>query len=113
MILLVDNFDSFTYNLVDYFEQLGEQCYIVRNDISPVDLPDLNLTKLVLSPGPGVPEKAGFLLDYLEHFENRLPILGICLGHQAIAQYFGAKIEKAIKPMHGKLSSINYKLSFL
>lgn len=109
MILLVDNFDSFTYNLVDYFEQIGETCYIVRNNISPLDLPDLDITKVVLSPGPGTPEQAGYLMDYIQFFESKLPILGICLGHQAIAQYYGAKIEKAIKPMHGKLSTV-YKL---
>lgn len=106
MILLVDNFDSFTYNLVDYFEQLGESCYIVRNNVSPFSLPDLPFSQVVLSPGPGTPEYAGYLLEYVKYFENKLPILGICLGHQAIAQYFGAKVEKAIKPMHGKLSAI-------
>lgn len=110
MILLVDNFDSFTYNLVDYFEQLGESCYIVRNDIPPQSLPDLDFTSVVLSPGPGTPDQAGFLLDYICCFEHKLPILGICLGHQAIAQYYGAKVEKAIKPMHGKLSKV-YKLN--
>ncbi|MBK6267035.1 aminodeoxychorismate/anthranilate synthase component II [Marivirga sp. S37H4] len=107
MILLIDNFDSFTYNLVDYFEQLGESCYIVRNDVSPTLLPDMDFTKIVLSPGPGTPEQAGYLMEYIKFFEHDLPILGICLGHQAIAQYFGAKVEKAIKPMHGKLSVVD------
>lgn len=106
MILLIDNFDSFTYNLVDYFEQLGESCFIVRNNVSPLTLPDLPFSQVVLSPGPGTPEHAGYLLEYVKYFENKLPILGICLGHQAIAQYFGAKVEKANKPMHGKLSTI-------
>lgn len=106
MILLVDNFDSFTYNLVDYFEQIGETCHIVRNDISPEALPDINFNKVILSPGPGIPEKAGYLMDYIKYFESKLPILGICLGHQALAQYYGATVEKAIKPMHGKLSTV-------
>jgi anthranilate synthase/aminodeoxychorismate synthase-like glutamine amidotransferase len=107
MILLVDNFDSFTYNLVDYFEQIGEACHIVRNDIPPEALPDIAFTKVVLSPGPGNPDQAGYLLDYIRFFESKIPILGICLGHQALAQYFGAKVEKAIKPMHGKLSVVH------
>ncbi len=106
MILLVDNFDSFTYNLVDYFEQIGEQCHIVRNDISPESLKALDFTSVVLSPGPGNPNQAGFLMEYIQYFEFKLPILGICLGHQALAQHYGATIEKAIKPMHGKLSSV-------
>lgn len=106
MILLVDNFDSFTYNLVDYFEQLGETCYIVRNDVDPESLPKINFTKIVLSPGPGTPDQAGYLMDYIKFFESKLPILGICLGHQALAQYYGATVEKALKPMHGKLSLI-------
>lgn len=106
MILLVDNFDSFTYNLVDYFEQLGESCYIVRNNVSPYMVPELSFSHVVLSPGPGVPEDAGYLLEYIAYFKNKLPILGICLGHQAIAQYFGATVEKASRPMHGKLSVI-------
>lgn len=107
MILIVDNFDSFTYNLVDYFNQLGEECEVVRNDVSPKKLDLSKYSALVLSPGPGKPEDAGFLMDYLGDFENELPILGICLGHQAIAKQYGANVVKAIKPMHGKISTIH------
>ncbi len=107
MILIVDNFDSFTYNLVDYFNQLGEECEVIRNDVSPKKINISKYSALVLSPGPGKPEDAGFLMDYIRDFENELPILGICLGHQAIANHFGADVVKAIKPMHGKLSIIH------
>lgn len=111
MILIVDNFDSFTYNLVDYFNQLGEECQVVRNDISPNKFTKSDFTAVVLSPGPGKPEEAGFLMDYIRDFEQELPMLGICLGHQAIATYYGAKVEKAIKPMHGKISEIELLLT--
>lgn len=107
MILIVDNFDSFTYNLVDYFNQLGEECEVIRNDFSPDKLDKSKYSALVLSPGPGKPEEAGFLMDYIRNFENELPILGICLGHQAIAKHYGANVVKAIKPMHGKISTIH------
>lgn len=106
MILLLDNFDSFTYNLVDYFNQLGEECEVIRNDVSPEKLDKSKYSALVLSPGPGKPEDAGFLMDYIGAFENEVPILGICLGHQAIGKYFGANIVKAVKPMHGKISTV-------
>jgi len=106
MILIVDNFDSFTYNLVDYFNQLGEECEVVRNDVDPRNLDINKFEALVLSPGPGKPEEAGFLMDYIRIFENEVSILGICLGHQAIAKYFGAEVVKATKPMHGKISNI-------
>jgi len=106
MILIVDNFDSFTYNLVDYFNQLGEECEVVRNDVDPRNLDINKFEAIVLSPGPGKPEEAGFLMDYIRIFENEVSILGICLGHQAIAKYFGAEVIKAIKPMHGKISNI-------
>ncbi len=107
MLLIIDNFDSFTYNLVDYFEQLGETCYVVKNDLPPALLPALDFTRLVLSPGSGKPEQAGYLLEYIRHFEKSLPILGICLGHQAIAQHYGMQIVKAMKPMHGKISEVS------
>jgi anthranilate synthase/aminodeoxychorismate synthase-like glutamine amidotransferase len=107
MILIVDNFDSFTYNLVDYFNQLGDECQIVRNDVSPEKLDKNKYSALVLSPGPGKPEEAGFLMDYIRLFENEMPILGICLGHQAIAKFFNANVVKGIKPMHGKISEIH------
>jgi len=107
MLLLVDNFDSFTYNLVDYFNQLGEECEVVRNDVHPESLDKEKYSALVLSPGSGKAENAGFLMEYIKSFENLAPILGICLGHQAIANYYGAKVVKAVNPMHGKISSIH------
>ncbi|HET8859924.1 aminodeoxychorismate/anthranilate synthase component II [Marivirga sp.] len=107
MILILDNFDSFTYNLVDYFNQIGEECDVIRNDIAPETIDKLKYSALVLSPGPGKPQDAGFLMEYISFFENEIPILGICLGHQAIAKHFGANVKKALKPMHGKISTIH------
>jgi anthranilate synthase/aminodeoxychorismate synthase-like glutamine amidotransferase len=105
MLLLVDNYDSFTYNLVDYFNQLGVECHVVKNDLHPSEIKRPHrYIGLVLSPGPGRPEDAGFLMEYISFFETQLPIIGICLGHQAIALHYGGSITKAIKPMHGKLS---------
>lgn len=106
MILLLDNFDSFTYNLVDYFEQLGEECVVVRNNIPPETLNIEEFSCLILSPGPGRPESAGYLTGYIQLFKDRIPILGICLGHQAIGEYFGLQLIKASKPMHGKVSRV-------
>lgn len=106
MILIIDNFDSFTYNLVDYFHQLGVSCDVIRND-APVEKIDLKKYQgVVLSPGPGRPEESGNLLSYIAFFENKLPVLGICLGHQALGQYYGATLTNGIRPMHGKLSEI-------
>ncbi len=106
MILLLDNFDSFTFNLVDYFHQLEVECRVIRNDIDPVRIADLDVKALVISPGPETPERSGNLMQVLDHYHNKVPVLGICLGHQAIGQYFGGRIEKAQKPMHGKISNI-------
>ena len=106
MILLLDNFDSFTYNLVDYFGRLGMECHVVRNDV-PLSVIQANSYKgVVLSPGPESPEKAGNLLEVLAYYHDKLPILGICLGHQAIGLYFGAELVKN-RPMHGKISQVN------
>ncbi len=102
-ILLVDNFDSFTYNLVAYLRQLGANVTVVRNDIPPSESIEELYHGVVLSPGPGTPSEAGYLLSYLKF---NLPLLGVCLGHQALAMHFGGQIVKAIKPMHGKLSII-------
>jgi anthranilate synthase/aminodeoxychorismate synthase-like glutamine amidotransferase len=104
VILIVDNFDSFTYNLVDYFKQLNIEVDIVRNDVSPSSINWKKYQGLVLSPGPETPEKANFLMQYIECCEGKLPILGICLGHQALNIYFKGSIHKGIKPMHGKVS---------
>ncbi|PWJ44126.1 anthranilate synthase component II [Sediminitomix flava] len=107
MILLLDNFDSFTYNLVDYFGQLGVECKVFRNTTPIEEIIQYKYDAIVLSPGPETPKKAGNLLQVLEFYENKLPILGICLGHQAIGEYFGAKLVKGEKPMHGKISEIS------
>lgn len=106
MILLIDNYDSFTFNLVDYFCQLGVECDVVKNDISPDKYLDKKYDAVVISPGPGVPKNAGYLLKVIEKTYRKTPILGICLGHEAICEYFGGKLERAIKPMHGKVSKI-------
>lgn len=106
MILLLDNFDSFTYNLVDYFEQLGVRCEVVRNNVDLEIIIKKEYAGIVLSPGPSRPAESGILLEVIKHYHNKIPMLGICLGHQAICEFFGGKIEKAIKPMHGKISSI-------
>lgn len=107
MILFLDNYDSFTYNLVDYFKQLGQECYLVHNDVPLSELPEKNISSLVISPGPGVPKTSGYIYEYLDYYHNKIPVLGICLGHQAICEYFGAKLQHAIKPMHGKISRIH------
>jgi len=106
MILLLDNYDSFTYNLVDYFGQLGMECQVFRNDDPFTHLADQSWDGLVISPGPEVPHKSNNLMQVLSLFEERLPILGICLGHQAIGEYYGAQLVHAEKPMHGKVSRL-------
>lgn len=109
MILVVDNFDSFTYNLVDYFEQLGQQVVVRRNNAPLSDLLSEAYKGIVLSPGPGIPIEAGNLMKIIDYYSQRSPILGICLGHQAIAEYFGGQLTKAIHPMHGKISEITHR----
>lgn len=109
MLLLIDNYDSFTYNLHDYFKQLGKKVQIVKNDVlSLAQIRTLKPSSLVISPGPGDPSDAGISLPAIGYFSGKIPILGICLGHQAIAAYFGAKIVPADRPMHGKIASINH-----
>ena len=105
MILLIDNYDSFTYNLVHYVEELDFDVEIYRNDkISLNKIKRLNPKKIIISPGPCTPNEAGISLNLIKKFYKDIPILGVCLGHQAIAQAFGAKIVKAKKIMHGKVS---------
>lgn len=106
MILVVDNFDSFTYNLVDYLEQLEQEVKVLRNDASLNLLLSPNYARVVLSPGPGIPKNAGFLMKVIDFYAGRVPVLGICLGHQAIAEYFQGTLKKAIRPMHGKISEV-------
>ncbi|MEY8204610.1 MAG: aminodeoxychorismate/anthranilate synthase component II [Bermanella sp.] len=107
MLLMIDNYDSFTYNVVQYFAELGATVKVVRNDeISIADIEALNPDHLVISPGPCTPNEAGISVAAIKHFAGKLPILGICLGHQSIAQAFGGKIVRANKVMHGKTSDV-------
>lgn len=109
MLLLIDNYDSFTWNLYQYFCQLGAAVRVVRNDaISLSEIEALPLTHLVISPGPCTPDDAGISLAVIARFAGRLPILGVCLGHQAIAQAYGAKVVRARQVMHGKTSAIQH-----
>nr|HID59403.1 aminodeoxychorismate/anthranilate synthase component II [Desulfobacterales bacterium] len=107
MILLIDNYDSFTYNLVQVFGSHGEEIKIFRNDEITMDaLVELRPERLVISPGPGTPERAGVTLAAIRYFADKIPILGVCLGHQAIAVAFGGRIVRAPRLMHGKVSKI-------
>lgn len=109
MILLIDNYDSFTWNLYQYFCELGAQVMVRRNDeITLTDIAALAPQKIVISPGPCTPDESGISLAVIEHYAGKLPILGVCLGHQAIAQVFGATIVRAQKVMHGKTSPITH-----
>jgi len=111
--LLLDNFDSFTYNLVDYFQQLNVTPQVFRNNQSLEYITKNKYKGVVLSPGPGLPEESGNLLNVIKYYQNKLPILGICLGHQAIGQFYKAKIIQADKPMHGKLSQVLLENDYL
>jgi len=107
MILMIDNYDSFTYNLVQYLGTLHQEVKVLRNDKVSVDeIKRLKPAKIVISPGPGRPEDAGISLDVIKSFAGKVPILGVCLGHQAIGYVYGAKIVGAAKLMHGKTSLI-------
>jgi anthranilate synthase component 2 len=107
MLLMIDNYDSFTYNLVQYFMQLGEQVEVIRNDkLTLADIERLVPQQLVISPGPCTPKEAGISVAAIQHFAGKLPILGICLGHQAITEAFGGKVVRAERLMHGKTSPI-------
>lgn len=105
-ILLLDNFDSFTYNLVDYFEQLGIHAHVFRNNIPLEKIIAYQYDAVVLSPGPSNPANSGNLLAVIDYYHQSHPVLGICLGHQAIGCYFGATISELPRPMHGKFSTI-------
>lgn len=109
MLLIIDNYDSFTYNLYQYFCELGIEVQVIRNDaIDIAGIEALNPTHIVISPGPCTPNDAGISLQVIAHFSTKLPILGVCLGHQALAQAFGGKIIRAQKVMHGKTSKIRH-----
>ncbi|MEM7102113.1 MAG: aminodeoxychorismate/anthranilate synthase component II [Bacteroidota bacterium] len=109
-ILLIDNYDSFTYNLSDYFQQIGVEVTVYRNDeLKLEEFINLYPDAIVLSPGPGRPADAGLLMPLIAHFHNKLPMLGICLGHQALGEFFGATLVKASIPVHGKTSLITRK----
>jgi anthranilate synthase/aminodeoxychorismate synthase-like glutamine amidotransferase len=109
MILVVDNYDSFTYNLVQYLGELGAELRVFRNDeISLKEIARLRPDRLLISPGPGEPKDAGISEDVIREFAGKLPILGVCLGHQAIGEVFGGKIVRAGRIMHGKTSEIKH-----
>ena len=109
MLLMIDNYDSFVYNLVRYFEELGEEIKVVRNDkITIKEIKEMNIDGIVISPGPKSPKEAGISMEIIDNFKGELPILGICLGHQCIGQYFNANVRKGKEPVHGKMFYINH-----
>ena len=109
MILLLDNYDSFTYNLVDYLAQCGAECVVIRNDaMSLGEIQKQSFKAIIFSPGPKKPSDAGIMMQLLDYYHNKKPILGICLGHQAMGEYFGGTLEKADYPMHGKTTVITH-----
>lgn len=109
MLVMIDNYDSFTYNLVQYLGELGEEVKTFRNDeISLDEIAELNPDRIMLSPGPCTPNQAGISLASIDRFAGKIPLLGVCLGHQSIGQAFGGKVVHAKKIMHGKTSSIEH-----
>jgi len=109
MFLMIDNYDSFVYNLVRYFEELNEEIIVYRNDkLNLEDITNMNLQGIIISPGPKNPKEAGISLEVIEKFKGKIPILGICLGHQAIGYAFGGKVVKGTEPIHGKVSKIKH-----
>ena len=109
MVYVLDNYDSFTYNLVQYLGELGEDVVVSRNDqITVSQIEDLHPDRIVISPGPCTPQDAGISVELIRHFAGRVPLLGVCLGHQAIGEAFGGKVVRAGTLMHGKTSSIEH-----
>lgn len=109
MIFLLDNYDSFTYNLLHYLGELGEEVVVKRNDaLSAADVLAMKPEGIVISPGPGTPDESGIVLDLITQAAGQIPLLGVCLGHQAIGQAFGGKVVRASYPMHGKVSAIRH-----
>ncbi len=112
MILMIDNYDSFTYNIVQYCRELGADLKIIRNDeMSVEEIEALAPEKIIISPGPASPDEAGVTLDVIRYFKDKVPILGICLGHQSIAQVFGGDVVRAKNMMHGKTSTMKQSAS--
>jgi anthranilate synthase component 2 len=110
MLLMIDNYDSFTYNLVQYFGELGEQVHVIRNDQLDVDaIAALQPERIVISPGPCTPNEAGVSLEVIEQLGARIPLLGVCLGHQGIGQAFGGRVIRAGRIMHGKTSPVHHR----
>ena len=109
MILMIDNYDSFTYNLVQYLGELGEKLIVKRNDeITAKGVARLKPSSIVISPGPGRPSDAGVSLELIQQFAGKVPILGVCLGHQCIGEVYGGQVVRAKRPMHGKTSQIHH-----
>jgi anthranilate synthase/aminodeoxychorismate synthase-like glutamine amidotransferase len=109
MLLVIDNYDSFTYNLVQYLGEMGQEVRVVRNDEIPVaEIAALAPSHIVISPGPCTPNEAGISLEVIKTYAGKIPILGVCLGHQAIGQAFGGKVVRAARVMHGKTSQISH-----
>ena len=109
MLLLIDNYDSFTYNLFQYLSELGEEVVVVRNDKTTLEkIEEVKPQRIVISPGPSVPQRAGISNEVIKYFGSRLPVLGVCLGHQCIGYSYGATIGQAKEIMHGKLSLIHH-----
>ena len=110
MLLMIDNYDSFTYNLVQYFGELGQEVKVVRNDaLTVAEIAALDPARIVISPGPATPDQAGVSLEVLATLSGQLPILGVCLGHQSLGQAFGGKVVRARTIMHGKTSPIHHQ----
>ena len=110
MLLMIDNYDSFTYNLVQYFGELGQQVQVIRNDALDVaGIRALHPAHIVISPGPGTPDDSGVSLDVLRELSGEIPVLGVCLGHQALGQVFGGRVIRAKKIMHGKTSPVRHR----
>ena len=108
-VLMIDNYDSFTYNLVQYLQELGAEVLVHRNDkIDLAGMEALNADRLMISPGPCTPNEAGISVDAIKHFAGKMPILGVCLGHQALGQAFGGRVVRARTVMHGKTSPVHH-----
>ncbi|WPR74495.1 aminodeoxychorismate/anthranilate synthase component II [Algoriphagus sp. NG3] len=107
MLLLLDNFDSFSHMLADLLRQSGEELQVLRNDVSLGEISEVTFDGLVLSPGPGVPQDAGNLMSILAEYHDKVPVLGVCLGHQAIGEFFGARLTKNTIPTHGKVHQVH------